>query len=43
MIDYDNVAPEYRKSQKHKGRYNRYKMGGKNRCKKNENAKSNKI
>ena len=33
-MDEDNIAPEYRKSQKHKGRYNRYKTGGSDRCKK---------
>ena len=37
MIEsFDNIEPEYRKSQKYKGRYSRYKTGGKNRCKKND-------
>jgi len=43
MENFDNIEPEYRKSQKHKERYNHYKTGGKNRCRKNEKTKSNKL
>ncbi len=40
MNPYDeNIGPEYRKSQKHKGRYNRYKTGGRDRCKKNDSKR----
>ena len=35
----DNISPEYRKSQKQKGRYNRYKTGGVDRCKTKDKSK----
>lgn len=41
MIE-DNIAPEYRTSQKHKGRYNRYKTGGSDRCRRANKKEGNK-
>ena len=40
-MDEDNISPEYRVSQKRKGRYNRYKTGGVDRCKKKKEENKN--